>query len=365
MIIHRYNWHFDIHRKCSCKFLSFICSFIPKIKMPSGKVLNELEKREISILKDISNLSNVKIANTIGRSETVVRNFLKNRVEYGKKRHDGRPPKVSAHQKRLLLRTASNSLKSAGEMKEELGLDITDRHVRRLLSGSNRLRSERRARKPMLSAANISARKQFAISHMSWTKEWRRVIFSDEKKFNLDGPDGFNRYWHDLRKEALIFSKRQCGGGSVMVWGAIGYNKKPELIFISEKLNAVGYQEMVGPLFPAWGYEMAGLGWKFQQDNAPIHKAKSTMKCFEEKKIPLFQPWPAKSPDLNIIENVWSILAREVYKHGRQYANKAELTDAIKSCWKNIDHDKIKGLYESLPRRMEALYRAEGKHTKY
>ena len=47
------------------------------------------------------------------------------------------------------------------------------------------------------------------------------VIFSDEKKFNLDGPDGLAYYWHDIRREKQFFEKRQQGSESDMIWGAI------------------------------------------------------------------------------------------------------------------------------------------------
>ena len=39
---------------------------------------------------------------------------------------------------------------------------------------------------------------------MSWEKEWYKIVFSDEKKFNLDGPDGYQYYYHDIRKEKKI-----------------------------------------------------------------------------------------------------------------------------------------------------------------
>jgi len=57
----------------------------------------------------------------------------------------------------------------------------------------------------------------------------------------------------------MVFPKRQLGCGSVLVWGAIGFEKVGPLQFISKRITNLGY-------------EMSGLDWKLQQDNASIHK---------------------------------------------------------------------------------------------
>uniref|UniRef100_A0A1I7X955 Reverse transcriptase n=1 Tax=Heterorhabditis bacteriophora TaxID=37862 RepID=A0A1I7X955_HETBA len=46
--------------------------------------------------------------------------------------------------------------------------------------------------------------------------DWEKVIFSDEKKLNLDGPDACHSYWRDLYKKLQYFSTRNFGGGSPM-----------------------------------------------------------------------------------------------------------------------------------------------------
>ena len=57
---------------------------------------------------------------------------------------------------------------------------------------------------------------------------------------------------------------------------------------------------------------------EFQQDNAPIHVSKATRAFFQESNMQVMD-WPAYSPDLNPIENVWGLLSRSIYGSGRQY----------------------------------------------
>lgn len=104
------------------------------------------------------------------------------------------------------------------------------------------------------------------------------------------------------------------------------------------------------------GDEKAGPGWELQHDNAHIHVARSTLECFRERNIELFEDGPSRSPDMSITENVWGYLARKVYTNGHQYANKLELKDANVFAWNGQDY--IRRLYDILPQPILALHDA-------
>ena len=101
----------------------------------------------------------------------------------------------------------------------------------------------------------------------------------------------------------------------------------------------------------------------FQQDNAPCHTAKKVKKFFTEKKIKVLK-WPANSPDLKIIENIWRILK---FKLNRiPIRSKAALIVEAKAIWKlYINKYLINKLLESMPRRIQAVIDNKGYNCKY
>ena len=61
-------------------------------------------------------------------------------------------------------------------------------------------------------------------------KEWQKVVFSDKKKFNLDCPDDFQKYWHAKNFPEEDYSTRHSGGRSLMIRWAFSSSGKQSTI---------------------------------------------------------------------------------------------------------------------------------------
>ncbi|KAF0683486.1 Aste57867_24467 [Aphanomyces stellatus] len=194
--------------------------------------------------------------------------------------------------------------------------------------------------------------------------KWSSVIFSDEKKWNLDGPDGCKYYWHCIgRDERTVFS-RQSGGGSLMVWGGIWADGKTCLAFVDGTQTSPDYVYTLSEyLLPAAHLRFA-TDFVFQQDNASIHTATTTKEFFVEQNVNVLD-WPALSPDLNPIENVWGYLVQRVYGGGEQYNSKEELKRSILLHWNALDPSYLQKLVFSMKTRCLRVVAAGGMTTKY
>ena len=83
--------------------------------------------------------------------------------------------------------------------------------------------------------------------------------------------DGCNYYWRDLRKEPLFFSKRNFGGGSLMVWDAFNSCGKLNLHFPSSRMNSIEFQNVLNECLLPYIAEKSDQKVIFQQDTAAIH----------------------------------------------------------------------------------------------
>jgi hypothetical protein len=98
--------------------------------------------------------------------------------------------------------------------------------------------------------------------------------------------------------------------------------------------------------------------------NVRPHRARTLVNFVETEGIEHME-WPAVSPDMNPIENLWSEITRTLDASANQPTNLAELQQAVIDAWQAPPLQTLATLIDSMPRREQALYDVRGGHTKY
>ncbi len=142
-----------------------------------------------------------------------------------------------------------------------------------------------------------------------------------------------------------------------MIWAAMSSAGVGPLCFQKSTVNAAIYQEILEHfMLPSADKLYGDADFIFQQDLAPAHTAKGTKSGFNDHGVTVLD-WPANSPDLNPIENLWSIVKRKM--RDTRPNNADELKATVKESWASIPPQQCHKLITSMPRRTEAVIKAK------
>ena len=218
---------------------------------------------------------------------------------------------------------------------------------------------------PHVRDANKIKRKEFARLLQESEDTFDDVIFTDESSFQI----GNNRQIAISKiirnAKGKIISKdipqvsRVKHPLKVHVWGGISGKGPTKLVVFNGIMAAEFYTNKIlkEALLPSINHLYpAPLSHRFWQDNDPKHTSKLAKKFMEDNNINWFKT-PAESPDLNMIENVWSTMKYYVSKDNPK--NQEQLVNSIFKIWKShltvtqcnryIDH-----IFKVLPKVVEA-----------
>ena len=187
---------------------------------------------------------------------------------------------------------------------------------------------------------------------------WKSVVYSDGKILRTDrtGRARVRRRRGTRHEECLTVTKDSSGRDSVYCWGWIDGHGNGELHRIVGRHTAASYvavlQDVLLPTLQAmWP---GGEPYVLQQDHAPQHTARLIKAWLSEHhEMMMILDWPARSPDINTIENVWSLMAQEMTEDSQRgwHLTAYHLWTRVHRKWDEIRLRPV--LFETLARSME------------
>jgi len=146
----------------------------------------------------------------------------------------------------------------------------------------------------------------------------------NKKRIRCLGPEDFG-----------CFRKTQKHPTRIQVWGGVSASgKSTPFAHIHGPINSSTYVELLQSVVqPFFGSERATGPMIFQQDNARPHISSETRSYIESVHWNTI-PWPPNSPDLSMIEFVWSVMTQYVF--GKCHpTNSSELLSAVLAAWEH------------------------------
>lgn len=295
-------------------------------------------------------------------SQTVVRRPVPGRPRVTAPSEDRYIALVAKRNRRATSTTVTSMVSAA------LGKTISASTVRRRLHKKGLYARIPRVCVP-LTVQSRGARLKWCRQHVNWTvSDWCNVLFTDESRFALESDDKRVRVWRERgtrNQDKSIIEHHAFRGGSVMVWAGISMGYRTELhIFKGGPVTSARYRDEV--LDPIVRLYAAAVGPDFllMDDNARPHRANIVDEYLESEGISRLE-WPAYSPDLNPIENLWDALGRAVSARLPPPGSLRELETALMEEWPLLSSAMVDHLIESMDNRCKVCVKVRGGHIPY
>lgn len=358
----------NLHRKYHFHTHSLVTTTTVQMALSQKKEVERKRWYVVSLYKEGLTETH-QITRRTGYSRKFVRDTINRFLETGgveDRPRSGRPRKLSSSDLRSIKRSMSqkktgSTRKTQQRLKRKRGVEVHDTTVWR---ATKRLKMSYRIRpkKPLLTGRHKRERLRFARTRRR-KKFWNSVLWSDEASFAL---------YSSTRGEWVLDGEEPTPRQTVKwphrirVWAGIASCGKTKLIKIPKAMDADAYIDMLRKKGIPAAQSIFGEGakdWVLMQDGDGSHTAKKTLNFLQNEGIRLLHPWPARSPDLNPIENAWGMV--EDYLQYKNPTTARGLWHCMKRAWETIDSEKLCNLCGSVPRRLQAVIDSEGGNTKY
>lgn len=202
---------------------------------------------------------------------------------------------------------------------------------------------------PAITQEQIQRRLDFCARFQDDTFE--DVFITDEACFQL----GDNRLRILSRGRPTV--QKSKFPAKIMVWGGISQRGATQLCIIQGTVDSVRYCTILNEYLVQTANVMYPEGWRLQQDNARCHTSRYTRTWLEEMQIATI-PWPAASPDLSPIENIWGLMKIEVERAAPR--TRPELVEAVSEAWQVVTERYAPDLLAGIPGRINKCLRLNG-----
>ena len=254
------------------------------------------------------------IARQLGTNTQFVYRW-KNRKDVGRQLGSGRPPKLDKKRiAKIEKRLTSKDRPSQRMVAQELG--ISQPTICRGIKKAG-LRPYRQYHKPALNETQRMKRVSFAKKHKR--DNWDHVLFVDEKTFELQHhPNRKNDVFYALTQAEVPPVPTLKHPAKVHVAAGVAFGGRTNLHFFEVNMTSNIYLDILRETLLPGAFSIFGNHpFKLLQDSDPKHTSKAVYKFLDDQQIDYYHKnsWPANSPDINIIENVWAMLADAINKN--------------------------------------------------